>query len=188
MWLVWVRRALLTLSLIFASSLVYVLLTNRDSGSSPHLPSPSSLSDGDAGMERFTFLHSQDDRVKWQVRADRAQVFEKDHQAVLDNVEVSLFGERGRELRLVGDEGTIDMEKRDFVVANRDRLLAIELDGGYIIYTNHLAWLDDQQELRTQDPVKIVGHGMEVKGQGLVGNLDSEEFHIQHNVEVHIAP
>ncbi len=188
MWLVWVRRALLALSLIFASSLVYVLLTNTDSGSSPHLPSPNSLPDGDAGMEGFTFLHSQNDRVKWQVRADRAQLFESDHRAVLDNVEVSLFGEQGREIRLVGDEGTIDTEKRDFVVANRDRLLAIELDGGYTIYTNHLTWLDDQQELRTQDLVTIVGHGMDVKGRGLVGNLDSEEFHIQHDVEVHITP
>jgi lipopolysaccharide export system protein LptC len=40
----------------------------------------------------------------------------------------------------------------------------------------------------TGDPVTIVGQGLEIKGRGLVGKLDSEEFKVLEDVHVEIAP
>jgi hypothetical protein len=39
----------------------------------------------------------------------------------------------------------------------------------------------------TNDPVTIVGQGLEITGRGLVGKLDSEEFKILDDVHVEIT-
>ena len=48
--------------------------------------------------------------------------------------------------------------------------------------------MDHAREIRTDDPVRMVGHGLEVKGQGLLGRMESEEFEVLQNVHVDLAP
>jgi LPS export ABC transporter protein LptC len=116
-------------------------------------------------------------------------MYEADNKALLDTVEVTLYGKGGgRELTLQGEKGTIDTEKRNFVLSNDTQPLEVELKGGYTVYTNHLAWTESTGELRTDEPVTIVGRGMVVQGQGLVGSIDSEEFQVQRNVHVQVTP
>ena len=59
---------------------------------------------------------------------------------------------------------------------------------GYGIDTYPRAWTDQARELRTQDPVRIVGLGLVVTGRGLLGHLDTEEFEILEDVHVDLAP
>jgi len=106
--------------------------------------------------------------------------------AVLEDVQVTLFGRKGWELKLAGDEGTIDTDKRDFVLAKRNGVIAVQLESGYIIYTNHLAWVDADRQISTRDPVQITGHGLEITGHGFVGKLDKEEFKVLEDVHVAI--
>lgn len=187
MWVVWFRRALLALSLIFGFSLLYVLLTRPQSEFvAPSFP-PESLSKADGGMEDFTFFHSQEGVVQWEVKADNAQIFEKNNQAILKEVTITLFGQGGREMRLQGEDGRINTLSRDFMVSNPSSDLSIELEGGYLVYTNHLSWKDDRRILTTKDPVTIIGNGMTIKGVGLIGKLDVEEFQVQRHVEVDFA-
>jgi len=187
MWQRWIRGGLLVLSVIFTSFLVYLLMTRTESVSSSHVANPATLERADAGIDQFTFTQSRAGAVQWEVRAQRARVFEAENRAVLDQVQVTLYGKKGRELRLEGDEGTIDTVKRDFVVAQRTGLLAVQLESGYTIYTNHLAWTDASREISTGDPVTISGHGLDVRGVGLIGKLDTEEFQVLQDVHVEIV-
>jgi lipopolysaccharide export system protein LptC len=176
----------LALSLILASFLSYVLLTRTEP-----VPASSdgqgSLERADAGIDQFTFTQSKDGAVQWQVQAQRARVYETEKRAVLEDVHVTLFGQKGWELKLAGDEGTIDTEKRDFVLAKRDGLIVVQLESGYTIYTNHLSWADQSREISTKDSVEITGHGLDITGQGFVGKLDKEEFKILDDVHVEIV-
>ena len=86
-----------------------------------------------------------------------------------------------------GDEGTIDTVKRNFMLARRAGLIAVQLESGYTIYTNHLAWTDASREISTGDPVTISGQGLEVTGLGMVGKLDTEEFQVLQDVHVEIV-
>jgi lipopolysaccharide export system protein LptC len=186
MWVQWVRRALLALSLILAFSLAYVLATKTDPGSAS-VERQSALKDrADAGIDQFTFTQSKDGAVQWKVEAQRARVFEHEKQAVLEDVQVTLFGRKGWELKLAGDEGKIDTEKRNFLLAKRDGVMTIEFESGYTVYTNHLAWADARREISTGDQVRIMGHGLEITGQGFEGKLDKEEFRILNDVHVEI--
>jgi len=184
-WHRWLRRGLLALSLLLTSFLVYLLMTRTET-TAPNVAGSTVLERADAGLDRFRFTQSRAGVVQWEVLAEHGRVFEAENRAVLDRVKVTLYGLKGREFTLEGDEGTINTAKRDFMLAKRNGLIAIRLENGYTIYTNHLTWTDDRREISTTDPVTISGHGMTLTGRGLVGKLDSEEFKVLEDVHLEI--
>ena len=188
MWQRWVGGGLLTLSVVLACFLGYLLVTNSATVPTQTSALSGSVDKADAKVSQFTFTHTKGDTVQWQVQAQEARVFERDRQAMLQVVAVTLFGRQGRELTVTGDEGTLNTETKNFVLANRSEPLVIHTESGYVIYTNHLAWTDQTREIHTQDPVRIVGHGLEVTGRGLLGHLDREEFEVLEDVHVDLAP
>ncbi|HSF67254.1 MAG TPA: LPS export ABC transporter periplasmic protein LptC [Nitrospiraceae bacterium] len=187
MWQRWVRGSLLALSVALACFLAYLLVTNSTMVSTPQA-TPGSMNAADATISKFMFTQTKGDAVQWQVQAQEARLFERDKRATLQVVAVTLFGQQGKELTVTGDEGTLNTETKNFVLANRSEPLVIHTESGYVIYTNHLAWTDQTREIHTQDPVRIVGHGLEVTGRGLLGHLDTEEFEVLEDVHVDLAP
>ena len=188
MWQRWVRGGLLALSVVLACFLAYLLVTNTTVAPTPTAAVLGSMDTADATISKFTFTQTKDDTVQWQVQAQEARLFERDRRAMLRVVEVTLFGQQGKDLTVTGDEGTLNTETKNFMLANRSEPLVIHTESGYVIYTNHLAWTDQTREIRTQDPVRIVGHGLEVTGRGLLGHLDREEFEVLEDVHVDLAP
>jgi lipopolysaccharide export system protein LptC len=188
---VWQRlaqRVLFALTLLLGCVLIYLLMTNSTASPPPTATAPGTINQADAIISKFTFTQTKGDKVQWQVDAQQARLFEQDKKAVLDNVAVTLFGIQGKELTVHGDEGTLNTETKNFLLANRSEPLVIYTQSGYTIYTNHLAWTDQTREIRTQDPVHIVGNGLDVKGRGLLGHLDTEEFEVLEDVHVEVVP
>jgi LPS export ABC transporter protein LptC len=185
MWRLWVRAALLSLSVILASALIFLLVTRKESA--PRSVSSGSLDRADAGIDQFTFLQSRSGVVQWQVQAQRARMLEAEHQARLEEVEVTLYGASGWEMKLEGDEGLIDTSTKNFTLVRHRGPIVVHLQNGYTIYTNHLAWVDERREIRTEDPVQIAGEGLDVTGRGLIGKLDAEEFRILEDVHVNLT-
>lgn len=188
MWAVIARRSLLALSVVLAGFLGYLLFINPDSAPVGHRAAPGTIEPADATISSFAFTQTKGDIVQWKVEAKQARLFEQDKRAVLNNVEVTLYGQSGKELTVVGEEGALDTESKNFVLANRTAPLVIETGNGYTIYTNHLTWTDSTKILQTDDAVRIVGNGLEITGRGLLGHMDSEEFEVLENVHVDIAP
>ncbi len=186
MWNQWIRNGLLILSVILAFLLIYLLTTQTETDSKAVSAVPRGLQDADAGIDDFTYVQSRDGAVQWEVQAKRAHMFESEHRALLQEVEVTLFGEQGWELKVFGDEGTIDTTKKDFMLITRNGQVTVRLESGYTIYTNRLAWSNAQRAIKTSDPVLISGHGMEMTGKGLLGFPDSEEFRILEDVRVEL--
>ena len=182
------QRILLGLSVVLGGVLIYLLLTNSTASPPPTATAPGTINQADAIISKFTFTQTKGDKVQWQVDAQQARLFEQDKKAILDNVAVTLFGVQGKELTVHGDEGTLNTETKNFLLANRSEPLVIYTQSGYTIYTNHLVWTDQTREIRTQDPVHIVGNGLDVKGRGLLGHLDTEEFEVLEDVHVEVAP
>ena len=182
MWQWLAQRILLGLSVLLGGVLIYLLLTNSTASPPPTATAPGTINQADAIISKFTFTQTKGDKVQWQVDAQQARLFEQDKKAILDNVAVTLFGVQGKELTVHGDEGTLNTETKNFLLANRSEPLVIHTQSGYTIYTNHLVWTDQTREIRTQDHVHIVGNGLDVKGRGLLGHLDTEEFEVLEDV------
>ena len=188
MWELVARRALLAMSILLTAFLGYLLFRNADSAPSSRPIAPESVDQADAKIMGFTFTQSQGDVVQWQVQAKQAKLFEQDKRAVLRDVALTFYGAGGDEVTVYGEEGTLDTATKNFRLANRQTPIVVETMSGYTIYTNNLIWIDQAREIRTQDPVRMVGHGLEVRGQGLLGRLESEEFEVLQDVHVDLAP
>jgi lipopolysaccharide export system protein LptC len=187
MWHRVVRGGLLALVVLLASFLIYLLASRTESGPPPNSARPGSIGQGEAGIDQFSFVHSRGGVVQWEVLAQRARLFEAEKRARLEQVKVTLYGAKGWELKLEGDEGTIDTSRKDFLLTKRNGPIVVLLENGYTIYTNHLAWTDARREISTKDPVMLSGHGLEVNGQGFVGKLDVEEFKVLRDVRVEVV-
>lgn len=188
MWELVARRTLFAMSVCLVAFLGYLLFINADSVPASRAVSPVSVEAADAKISDFTFTQSKGDTIEWHVQAKQARLFERDKRALLSDVDVTLYGTKGKELTVSGEKGTLDTTTNNFILANRAIPLVIETGGGYTIYTNHLAWTDETKEIHTDDPVRIVGNGLEVTGRGLLGRLESEEFKVLEDVHVAIAP
>lgn len=188
MWELIARRVLLALSLLLATFLGYLLVRNVESVPSSQLIAPQSIEQADAKIVEFSFTQSKGDVVQWQVQAKQAQLFERDKRAVLHDIALTFYGIGGDEVTVHGEEGTLDTATKNFRLANRRTPIVVETKSGYTIYTNHLVWTDQAREIRTEDPVRMVGHGLEVRGQGLLGRMESEEFEVLQDVHVELAP
>ena len=86
-----------------------------------------------------------------------------------------------------GEEGTLNTATKDFVLTNQEVPIVVHTRSGYTIYTNRLEWIESVREIRTTAPVRIVGHGLEIRGQGLMGRIPSEEFEILQDVHVDLV-
>jgi LPS export ABC transporter protein LptC len=188
MWELVARRILLALSVVLASFLGYLLFVNADSAPASRPAAPGSLERADAKISEFSFTQTKGDAIQWQVQAKSARLFEQEKKALLSTVDVTLYGAQGKELTVSGDEGTLDTATKNFTLVNRQDPLVVVTSSGYTIYTNHLAWTDATREIRTDDPVRIVGNGLAVTGRGLLGRLESEEFEVLEDVHVDVAP
>jgi lipopolysaccharide export system protein LptC len=188
MWELIARRTLLGLSVCLAAFLGYLLFVNRDSVPTSRPAPAGPIEQADAKISEFTFTQSKGDAIQWQVQARQARLFEREKRALLTGVDVTLFSVKGKELTLSCDEGTLDTATKNFVLVNRADPLVVEIGSGYTIYTNHLVWTDDAKEIRTDDRVRIVGHGLQVTGRGLLGRMESEEFQVLEDVHVDLSP
>lgn len=188
MWEIIARRILFTSSVLLAGFLGYLLIRNADSVPTGRSVIPEAIEQADAKLSEFTFRQSKGDTVQWQVQAKQARVFEQEQRAFLQEVALTFYGGEGEEVTVYGDEGTLDTASKDFALSNRDVPVTVTTRSGYTIYTNHLVWMDKSREIRTEDPVRIVGHGLEIRGLGLLGKMESEEFEVLHDVHVDLIP
>lgn len=187
MWDVLARRSLLAISGALAAFLVYLLFINADSAPTNQPAALGVIESADAKISEFAFTQTKGDVVQWRVQAKQARLFEQEKRAVLSSVEVTLYGQAGKEMTVLGDEGILDTATKDFVLSNRIDPLIIATGSGYTIYTNHLAWTDATKIIKTDDPVRIVGNGLEITGRGLLGRTDTEEFEVLDDVHVDLV-
>lgn len=188
MWERVARRTLLAVSAVLAIFLCYLLYINADSAPLTQSVAPGSIEQADAKISDFTFTQSKGNAIQWHVQAKEARVFERERRALLTGVDITFYGEQGKELTVSGEEGTLDMATKNLMLANQNEPMAVETQSGYTIYTNHVGWKDATKELHTNDAVRIVGHGVTVTGRGLLGRMDSEEFQILEDVHVDFRP
>ncbi|MBX3326215.1 MAG: LPS export ABC transporter periplasmic protein LptC [Nitrospira sp.] len=187
MWEIIARRALLSLSVLLTMFLGYLLFRNAASPPSSGPSSFNTIDEADAKLGEFTFTQSKGEAVEWQVRAKQARLFDQEKRAVLHEVVLTFYGESGDEVTVQGEEGTFNTATKDFVLANHESPIVVQTKSGYTIYTNRLEWVEAVREIRTSAPVRIVGHGLEVRGQGLMGRIPSEEFEILQDVHVDLV-
>ena len=181
-----VARAALVGTMLALLATILVFVAAGPARRVPQASAPSLPQQADAGLQEFSFAQSKGGLVDWKIHARQAQLFEADAKAVLNDVQVTLMGTDGVTMTVAGDEGTINITSKDFVISKRSGNLALILNGGFTIYTPRIRW--DNQALRiwTDESVRITGPRLEVTGQGMDAFPASREMRVRHDVRVGI--
>src|SRR5437899_12443482 len=106
----------------------------------PQASAPSLPQQADAGLQEFSFAQSKGGLVDWKIHARQAQLFEADAKAVLNDVQVTLMGTDGVTMTVAGDEGSINITSKDFVISKRSANFALILTGELRILTPRIGW------------------------------------------------
>jgi LPS export ABC transporter protein LptC len=124
----------------------------------------------------------------WEVRADRADVYERDGYTILSAqtrpVEVILFSSQGQ-LTCQAKRATLDLRTKD--VRLEGAVLA-RSDQGTELKTDSLKWTAASRRLQTEDPVTIRRGGLVSQGRGLESETGLERVRIFQNITSQLRP
>ncbi len=184
-----IRLALTSIVVLMGIFIVHRVITHMEGRSQQTSIDSSDEKPADAWINGFTYRQTQSGKTKWKVIAERAQVFEDQHIAKLEAVQVLLLGENEekQEMTVNAEKGKIDTATNNFDLDNEKEMMAVHLASGYTIFSNHLTWVEAARKITTQTPVIIRGHGLTITGDGLVGMIDNEEFKVLRNVQVEVS-
>ncbi len=127
-------------------------------------------------------MQMRDGYRQWEIRARAARLYEESHYALLEDVAVELQSPQWS-MRFRADQGKIDTARRDFAVQNNRRKdLAISFSNGYRAVVSSLRWDQNRREATSPGPVRLEGPGVEIKGVGLVADLEQSRIRILQNV------
>ena len=182
-----IRWGFTFLLLVMAMFIGHRVYTHMQAQTPPSSPSSSGSPSADAWIQGFTYRQTQSGVAKWEVVAKRAQVFQAEHRAQLEDVTIHLFGEKNKQMTVEAEQGTINTKTKNIDLQNQEDFLTVRLSNGYTIFSKHLQWRESSHQIQSQTPVMIKGRGLTITGTGLVGNIDEEEFQILHDVRVEIS-
>jgi len=140
----------------------------------------------DVQIDRFSLVQSQNGAKDWELVAKRAKMYDKDSKAVLEDVQVKVFGYRGVGLSFDADKGVLNTATKDLFFERYGKPLAVSLSSGYTIYSPSLDWQDTKREVLANGPVTIVGSRVEISGNRLIMGADTGDFQVIGNVEAKV--
>ena len=91
-------------------------------------PSPYSSTGNqvaDAWIQGFTYRQTQAGAAKWEVVAKRAQIFEADHRAKLEDVTVYLYEKNSKQVTVEAEQGIIDTKTKNVDLENQEEFLPL---------------------------------------------------------------
>jgi len=124
----------------------------------------------------------------WELRADRAEVHEREGYAVLFRVtrpvEVTLYSNQGQ-LVCTANRATVDLKTKDVRLEGE---VFARSDQGTELRTEALRWLAASRRLQTDQPVMVSRGGMVSRGRGLEAETDLEQVRIFRNITSQLRP
>lgn len=180
-----VKRALLVFILILLASGVLFIRFNRPEKSNNE-PILYKTSDADVIIEKFHLSQTEKDRVKWELKAERAELYREEKKAVLKNIELTFMKTEGNiagnTITIKGEEGILNTETQDVLLMKKTRDVEVTTDKGYVFTVASLRWNEATRRILSDDEVTLIGPNIVVKGKGIVVNVDHQQIEVLSNV------
>jgi len=153
------------------------------------LPSSRTLiSKADIEMEGFALKEFRNGAVEWDIKADRAELFEDRKEVVLDETQATMQTTEGLQVSFSGDQGLINTTTHDFEIKKNDGDLDVSMNNGFTIRTPVLTWRDQEREIVSLEPVQVTAQKLRIRGNQLVVKLENQEFTVNGDVHVTTEP
>jgi len=140
----------------------------------------------DLSLEQLHYTQNEDGQRSWTLDADKAEYQRDESQALLDRVRLQFYhaGEAG-DIQLEAEHGVLQQEARQVEVWGR---VVVKTARGEQLFTERLQYNDQQRQLTTDEPVRIITPQMELTGTGLQVDLDSGRLEVKDDVWMLLLP
>ena len=154
----------------------------------PPPPSLASSKGPELEIHGIHMVETKDGTKLWEVRADKAEVFERDGVSVLRQldtpVEVILYSSQGT-LTALAEEAAIQLKSKDLTLRGDVRGRS---DRGTDLRTASLHWTAATRLLHTADDVVLTRGGMVSAGKGMEAETNLERVRILSGIASQVVP
>jgi LPS export ABC transporter protein LptC len=173
---VWIGIVSVTLMVLLG----FWLRTARQPGQSS-APEPM-IGKADIHVEGMELSEIDGEDLEWNLKAEKAELYEKEGVAYLKNITLTYSIENGKKIVLTGDRGRINLpEKRVFLEGNvKASSYQIQLK------TEALSWFREERTLMTEEPVWLRNENVEITGRGMVADMDLWKIKLKEEVKTAI--
>lgn len=133
-------------------------------------------------MQNFRRAKIRDGEKVWEIAARQASYSQEKNEIVVEGPEVTLYVKNGDVIALRCHEGRVHLNNDEEVVRME---LSGDLEmrvGDFVITTPNAVYENERNAIFSDGPVRIVGQGVEVEGQGYT--VDVSEKRLTLNAEV----
>lgn len=131
-------------------------------------------------IEKVHYSGTKEGRLEWELIAEAATRARQGGIASFETVRFIYHTKEGEKVTLSAPRGTYN---EDTGVIDASGGVRIESDRGYTLKSPTMRYTLKSRRMTTDDPVDITSSGMDVKGIGLVVELDRGSLRLNKNIE-----
>ena len=138
-------------------------------------------------LKEFRRIKIEGGRKVWELTGKEAVYLKAEKEAMIKKPRLVFFHENGETMELSGDEGHLFL--------NDGGMEKMELQGtvevnfqGYILQTDELHYLQDDDRVVSPGKVTVKGQGLELEGVGMELSLQDEKIRLLDRVRTKIRP
>jgi len=169
-------------------AMLWLPLVPSSHAAAPPAPASGNGSPPEVTLQSVQMLETRGGTRLWEVRADRAEVYERDGYTVLSRqtrpVEVVLFSPQGQ-LVCQANRAVLDLRTKDVRLEGG---VHARSEQGMELRTESLKWTAASRRLHTEDPVTIRRGGLVSQGRGLEAETTLERLRIFQNITSQMRP
>lgn len=137
-------------------------------------------------LDQLHYTQNENGQRSWTLDADKAEYQRDESQAVLEKVRLEFYhaGESGN-VRLEAEHGLLQQTTRQVDVWGQ---VVVRTERGEQLFTERLRYNDQQRQLTTDEPVRMLAPQMELTGTGLLVDLDGGRLEVINDVWMLLLP
>jgi len=133
----------------------------------------------DVRLNRIRHVATRDGVKEWVLDAESAQYEQAGSKTVFKDICATFFLEGDRAVTLSSREGVLSTDTKDMEISGD----VVVQSGVYQLNTNTIRYDHNTQVLSTEAPIVIKGKGLEITGDGMTFDLQTEHVVVQGKVQ-----
>ena len=132
----------------------------------------------DVTIKKMDLSETSEGNLDWRLKAEEAELHEKQGIAYLKTIILSYSGEKGQEIILTGNRGKVDLLKKN-----------VFLEGNVTAFSNQiqlkaktLSWFRENRTVMTEDPVWLKKDNIEITGREMSADMEFKKIKVNKEV------
>ena len=174
------RVVLYCLMIVLVAGIGFALVTHSPPGEDESVTLKSVLPQkSDVSLNHIHHVATRDGVKEWMLDADSAQYEKAGSKTLFKGIRATFFLEGGRTVTVKSREGVLSTDSKDIEISGG----VVARSGSYQLNTDRVLYDHKAQVLSTKTPVVIKGQGMEITGDRMTFDLQTEHVVVQGRVE-----